>query len=143
LKENIMSMVRSTCHNQPVGVLLGGSGINRIASQPAPEIGALLKPRTGLDGCRSMPVDAVIPHWVVDWLDQYHRRVAACVDEAAREDPEFVLDLIRKLERSGDIAPDALLRIERIARRWSKIARDNLKKGQHNVMRDGAAGSLH
>ncbi len=116
---------------RPVGVLLGGSGISRIAPQKLPDVGALLKPRTDLDGCRSMPMDFVPLPWEVDhhdWL--YHKRVSALVDEAAKDDPELVLKMIEQLKQSGEIAPDELVHIEHIARKWIKISRDNLKKGR-------------
>ena len=58
------------------------------------------------------------------------RSVSALVIEMAREDPEFVLEVIRKLKRSGEIEADELAHIERIARRWVRIAQDNLKKAR-------------
>ena len=50
--------------------------------------------------------------------------------EMAREDPEFVLEVIRKLKRSGEIEADDLVYVERIARQWVRIAQDNLKKAR-------------
>lgn len=56
--------------------------------------------------------------------------VSALVIEMARDDPEFVLEVIRKLKQSGEIAADELAHIERIARQWVKISQDNLKKAR-------------
>jgi hypothetical protein len=58
------------------------------------------------------------------------RWVSALVIEMAREDPEFVLEVIRKLKKSGEIGADDLAHVERVACRWVKIAQDNLKKAR-------------
>ena len=58
------------------------------------------------------------------------RWVSALVIEMAREDPDFVLEVIRKLKRSGEIGADDLTHVERVARRWVRIAQGNLKKAQ-------------
>lgn len=58
------------------------------------------------------------------------RWVSALVIEMAREDPDFVLEVIRKLKQSGEIGGDDLAHVERVARRWVKIAQDNLKKAR-------------
>jgi hypothetical protein len=58
------------------------------------------------------------------------RWVSALVIEMARDDPEFVLEVIRKLKQSGEIEADDLIHVERIARRWVKIAQGNLKKAR-------------
>ena len=58
------------------------------------------------------------------------RWVSALVIEMAKDDPELVLEVIRKLKSSGEIAADELTHIERIARRWVRISQDNLKKAQ-------------
>jgi hypothetical protein len=58
------------------------------------------------------------------------RWVSALVIEMARDDPEFVLEVIRKLKRSGEIEADDLVHVERIARRWVKIAQGNLTKAR-------------
>ena len=63
-------------------------------------------------------------------IDLYRKRVLALVVEAAKDDPELVLEMIEQLKKSGEIAPGDLVHIERIARKWVKISRDNLKKGQ-------------
>ena len=58
------------------------------------------------------------------------RWVSGLVIEMAREDPDFVLEVIRKLKRSGEIEADDLIHVERIARRWVKIAQGNLTKAR-------------
>jgi hypothetical protein len=58
------------------------------------------------------------------------RWVSALVIEMAREDPEFVLEVIRKLKRSGEIEADDLVYVERVARQWVRIAQGNLKKAR-------------
>lgn len=58
------------------------------------------------------------------------RWVSALVIEMARDDPEFVLEVIRKLKQSGEIEAEDLPHIERIARRWVRISQDNLKKAR-------------
>jgi hypothetical protein len=58
------------------------------------------------------------------------RWVSALVIEMAREDPGFVLEVIRKLKRSGEIGADDLAHVERVARRWVRIAQGNLKKAR-------------
>ena len=63
-------------------------------------------------------------------IDTYRRRVSALVIEMAKDDPQLVLAMIRKLKQSGEIEADDLIHIERIARKWIRIARDNLKKAQ-------------
>lgn len=63
-------------------------------------------------------------------IDLYRKRVLALVVEAAKDDPELVLEMIEQLKQSGEIAPDELVHIERIARKWVKISQDNLKKGR-------------
>lgn len=63
-------------------------------------------------------------------IDLYRKRVSALVIEAAKDDPELVLDMIEQLKKTGDIAADDLLHIERIARHWVKISQENLAKGR-------------
>ena len=58
------------------------------------------------------------------------RWVSALVIEMAREDPQFVLQVIRELKRSGEIEADELAHVERIARRWVRITQGNLKKAR-------------
>ena len=62
--------------------------------------------------------------------DLYRRWVSGLVIEMAKDDPELVLEVIKKLKSSGEIETDELIHIERIARRWVRIAQNNLKKAQ-------------
>ena len=62
--------------------------------------------------------------------DLERRWVSALVIEMAKDDPQFVLEVIRKLKQSGDIEAEDLAHVERIARRWIKISRENLKKAR-------------
>ena len=55
--------------------------------------------------------------------------VSALVIEMAREDPDFVLEVIRKLKRSGEIGADDLAHVERVARRWVRIAHGRSEEG--------------
>jgi len=64
-----MFVASSNRECRPVGVLLGGSGISRIALRKQPDVGALLKPRIDHDVCRSMPITFVPPPWEVDHHD--------------------------------------------------------------------------
>jgi hypothetical protein len=114
---------------RPISVLLGGSGMRRIVEQKKPDVGVLLKP-DGLRTLRSPQGDVATPPWEADHHDPYRKRVSALVVEMAKDDPELVLEKIVQLQQSGEIAPDELAHIERIARQWVKISRDNLKKGQ-------------
>jgi len=63
-------------------------------------------------------------------IDLYRRRVSALVHQAAIDDPALVLEMIARLKRSDEIEPDDLVHIERIARKWIRIAQDNLKKAR-------------
>jgi hypothetical protein len=114
---------------RPLSVLLGGSGVRRIVEQKTPDVGVLLK-LDDLRASRSPSLDVPTPPWETDRHDRYRERVSALVVEMAKDDPEFVLERIKQLKASGEIAPDELVHIEAIARQWIKIARDNLKKGQ-------------
>jgi hypothetical protein len=64
-------------------------------------------------------------------IDLYRKRVSALVYQAAIDDPVLVLEMIAQLRRSGEIEPDDLIHIERIAHKWIKISQDNLKKARH------------
>lgn len=114
---------------RPISVLLGGSGMRHIVEQKKPDVGVLLKP---YDHCasRSTPMEVAAAPRETDRHDLYHTRVSALVVEMAKDDPELVLEKIGQLTRSGEIAPDEMVHIERVAGQWIKIARDNLKKGQ-------------
>jgi len=63
-------------------------------------------------------------------IDLYRKRVSALVYQAAKDDPKLVLQMIAQMKQSGEIEPDDLVHIERIARKWIKIAQDNLKKAR-------------
>lgn len=63
-------------------------------------------------------------------IDCYRRRVSAIVIEMAKDDPELVLEMIKQLKQSGEIEADDLVHVERIARQWARISRDNLKKAR-------------
>lgn len=62
--------------------------------------------------------------------DRYRKWVSALVLEIARDDPQLVLVVLGKLKRSGEIAADDLPHVEGIARRWVKIAQDNLREAR-------------
>lgn len=126
---------------RPVGVLLGGSGIRRIVEPKKPDVGVLLRPRTDLRASRSMPMHVVASRSEVDCHELDHERASALVIGIAKDDPELVLEKIRQLKQSGEIAPDELIHIEHIARQWLKIARDNLTMGRRWRCRVGAAVS--
>jgi hypothetical protein len=63
-------------------------------------------------------------------IDRYRRQVTALVIEAARDDPELILEVIAQLKKRGEVSDDDLQHIERIALKWVRINRDNLAKGQ-------------
>lgn len=63
-------------------------------------------------------------------IDRYRKRVLALVIEAAKDDPELVLDMIEQLKKTGEIDADDLNHIERIARNWVRISQENLAKGR-------------
>lgn len=52
------------------------------------------------------------------------------VIQLAKDDPEFVTEVIHKLRRSGEIEADDLRYLERIADRWIRIADENLRKAR-------------
>lgn len=61
-------------------------------------------------------------------LDFYRKRVAAMVIELTREDPHLVKSVIARLRKAGDIAPQDLVYLDRIADKWISIARTNRGK---------------
>ena len=63
-------------------------------------------------------------------VDRYRKKIAAMVIQLAKDDPKFVREMIQKLKRSGEIEPDDLRYLERIADRWIKIAEENLQKAR-------------
>ena len=60
----------------------------------------------------------------------YRKRVAAMAIQLATDDPELVKQVIARLRKSGDIEPDDLVYLDRIADRWINIARENRQKAQ-------------
>lgn len=63
-------------------------------------------------------------------VELYRRKVAAMAIALAKEDPEFLKEVIRRLEAAGEIEPGELAHLERIADRWIAIARVNAAKGR-------------
>jgi hypothetical protein len=63
-------------------------------------------------------------------LSRYHKRIARMVIQLAKEDPVVVKAVIAKLRASGEIEPDDLSYLERIADRWIEIAVMNRLKEQ-------------
>jgi hypothetical protein len=63
-------------------------------------------------------------------VDRYRKMIAAMVIQLAKDDPKFVMEMIQKLKRSGEIEADDLRYLERIADRWIKIAEENLQKAR-------------
>ncbi|EPD41065.1 hypothetical protein HMPREF9701_02134 [Delftia acidovorans CCUG 274B] len=61
-------------------------------------------------------------------VDLYRRRIAATVVELARDDPFLVKDVIARLRTTGDIEPDDLAYLERIADRWIAVANANAQQ---------------
>ena len=60
----------------------------------------------------------------------YRKRIAAMAIQLATDDPELVKQVIARLRKSGDIEPDDLVYLDRIADRWINIARENRHKVQ-------------
>lgn len=58
----------------------------------------------------------------------YRKRVAATVIALAQEDPLLVKEVIARLRRSGEIATDDLVYLDRIADRWIGIAYTNRRR---------------
>ena len=52
------------------------------------------------------------------------------VIQLAKDDPQFVKEMIQKLKLSGEIEADDLRYLERIADRWIRIAEENLQKAR-------------
>jgi hypothetical protein len=63
-------------------------------------------------------------------VDRYRRKIAAMVIQLAKDDPQFVKEMIQKLKRSGEVEVDDLRYLERIADRWIRIAEANLRKAR-------------
>ena len=60
----------------------------------------------------------------------YRKRIAATAIQLARDDPELVKTVIRRLRRSGDIEQDDLVYLERIADNWIRVATHNRQCAQ-------------
>lgn len=63
-------------------------------------------------------------------VDRYRKKIAAMVIQLAKDDPEFVKEMIHRLERSGEIEANDLRYLERLADRWIRIAEENLRKAR-------------
>ena len=63
-------------------------------------------------------------------VDFYRKKIAATVIQLAKDDPELVREMIRRLKMSGEIEADALVYLERIADRWIEINAENARKGR-------------
>jgi hypothetical protein len=63
-------------------------------------------------------------------VDRYRKKIAAMVIQLAKDDPEFVKEMIQKLKRSGEIEADDLRYLERIADRWIRITEKNLREAR-------------
>ncbi|MES2356555.1 MAG: hypothetical protein V4568_19575 [Pseudomonadota bacterium] len=61
-------------------------------------------------------------------VDLYRRKISAMIYQMAQEDPPLILKVIEELKKSGEIEPDDLLHIERIAQKWIRIAQENQRK---------------
>ena len=60
----------------------------------------------------------------------YRKRIAATAIQLARDDPELVKIVIRRLRRSGDIERDDLVYLERIADNWIGVAKHNRERAR-------------
>ncbi|MDZ7855752.1 hypothetical protein [Sphaerotilus sp.] len=55
----------------------------------------------------------------------YRKRIAATAVQLAIDDPKLVKAVIARLRKSGDIEPDDLVYLDRIADNWIRIAEQN------------------
>ena len=55
----------------------------------------------------------------------YRKRVATMAVQLAIDDPKLVKAVIARLRKSGDIEPDDLVYLDRIADNWIRIAEQN------------------
>jgi hypothetical protein len=55
----------------------------------------------------------------------YRKRIAAMAVQLAIDDPKLVKAVIARLRKSGDIEPDDLVYLDRIADNWIRIAEHN------------------
>lgn len=55
----------------------------------------------------------------------YRKRVATMAVQLAIDDPKLAKEVIARLRKSGDIEPDDLVYLDRIADNWIRIAEQN------------------
>ena len=60
----------------------------------------------------------------------YRKRISAMAVQLAKDDPPLVKEVIARLRKSGDIAPDDLVYLDEIADRWIRIAEENRQKAR-------------
>jgi hypothetical protein len=61
----------------------------------------------------------------------YRKRVATMAIQLAIDDPKLVKEVIARLRKSGDIEPDDLVYLDRIADNWIRIAEQNRRPKRH------------
>ena len=61
----------------------------------------------------------------------YRKRVAMMAVQHAIDDPKLVKEVIARLRKSGDIEPDDLVYLDRIADNWIRIAEQNRRPKRH------------
>jgi hypothetical protein len=61
----------------------------------------------------------------------YRKRVATVAIQLAIDDPKLVKEVIARLRKSGDIEPDDLVYLDRIADNWIRIAEQNRRPKRH------------
>ena len=61
----------------------------------------------------------------------YRKRVAMMAVQLAIDDPKLVKEVIARLRKSGDIEPDDLVYLDRIADNWIRIAEQNRRPKRH------------
>jgi hypothetical protein len=65
----------------------------------------------------------------------YRQRIASVAIQLAKDDPQLVKEVIARLRKSGDIEPDDLVYLDRIADRWIRIAEENRTKAKRRSPR--------
>jgi hypothetical protein len=55
----------------------------------------------------------------------YRKRIASVAIQLAIDDPQLVKEVIARLRKAGDIEPDDLVYLDRIADHWIRIAEQN------------------
>ena len=58
-------------------------------------------------------------------ISVYRKRVATMAVQLAIDDPKLVKEVIARLRKAGDIEPDDLVYLDRIADNWIGIAERN------------------